>query len=417
MSANHSSSRPLLYTIYFIYFFCGLTLCFEGAFNPEFKDFFKLDYQQQMYTMFAKNVPFVLALAIGYLIPRIGYKQCLTTGMALFAVGTLLLVPGLQTRSYILVLAAFFTIGVGFSFQLVAGNPLLSALGPTDGGSSRLNLGNALGAIAQILGPVSLSFMIPATVAGPEGKLPYMEGLFTVIGLLLMGIAVVTWVIPNRIRISAGTSDAIAADPIPSAAPWFSAKLAFAFLVICAALGAEAGLFGLYRNYLEDPAIAGLNSQQSQRLFTVYFSMFALGRLAGSALQKKLRPATTLVVFASAALALLVVIVSAKGNLAVGAITALGFFVSIFFPTLYAIGIQGLGARTSKASGLLTMGFLGCATLPVLQGRIADAFGLQASFALAFVAYVAVLAFAVCDIASTRHRTGTPVKAGQPQSA
>ena len=94
MNDPHPSPLPLLYTVYFIYFFCGLTLCFEGAFNPEFKDYFQLGYQQQMYTMFAKNIPFVLAVGIGFLIPRLGYKNCLTIGMALFATGTLLLVPG-----------------------------------------------------------------------------------------------------------------------------------------------------------------------------------------------------------------------------------------------------------------------------------------------------------------------------------
>lgn len=417
MISNHSSARPLLYTVYFIYFFCGLTLCFEGAFNPEFKDFFKLDYQQQMYTMCAKNIPFALALAIGYLIPRFGYRQCLTTGMALFAAGTWLLVPGLQTGSYALVLAAFFVIGLGFNFQLVAGNPLLSALGPSDGASSRLNLGNALGAIAQILGPVSLSFIIPASVTAAAGKLAYIKGLFTVIGLLLMGLALFTLAIPDRKAISPVNSDPPAAESIDALSGWFSPRLAFAFLVICLALGAEAGLFGLYRNYLEDPKIAGLNSHQSQRMFTLYFAMFALGRLAGSAVQKKVRPAATLVVFASFALALLVVIVAAQGALAVVAITAVGFFVSISFPTVYALAIQGLGAQTAKASGLLTMGFLGCAALPVLQGRMADRFGLQGSYVLAFAAYLAVLAFALYELACPRHRRATPLKVGQPQSA
>ncbi len=414
MRSNDSAHRPLLYTIYFIYFFCGLTLCFEGAFNPEFKDFFKLGYQQQMYTMFAKNIPFVLALGIGYLIPRLGYKHCLTTGMALFAVGTLVLVPGLQTGSYALVLVAFFIIGLGFNFQLVAGNPLLSALGQANGASSRLNLGNALGAIAQILGPVSLSFIIPGSVAGTEGKLPYIKGLFAVIGLLLIGLALFTLAMPNRTALNTNTDDPRGTQPA-SHFRWFSPRLAFAFLVISLALGAEAGLFGLYRNYLEDPSIAGLNSQNSQRMFTLYFAMFALGRVAGFALQKEVRPAMTLIVFASAALTLLILIVSAKGPLAVTAITALGFFVSIFFPTLYAIAIQGLGPQTSKASGLLTMGFLGCAVLPVLQGRIADKFGLQASYSLAFVAYLAVLVFAAYEIVSPRQFADTRTKIEEPQ--
>lgn len=409
-STAPSSPRPLLYTVYFIYFFCGLTLCFEGAFNPEFKDYFQLGYQQQMYTMFAKNIPFVLAVGIGFLIPRLGYKNCLTLGMALFAAGTLLLVPGLNSGSYAVVLAAFFIIGLGFNFQLVAGNPMLSALGPADGSSSRLNLGNALGAIAQILGPVTLALIIPASVTTVQGKLPYMKGLFAVIGLLLIGIALLTLLI--RIG-KAGDSPAspctgpCAAGPaaLPvGAARWLTPKLLFGFVTLFLVLGAEAGLFGLYRNYLEDARIAGLTSHQSQFMFTVYFAVFALGRLVGSAVQKRTCPAKTLVVAATAALCLLAAIVTAQGRAAIVAVTAIGFFVSIFFPTLYALAIEGLGEQTAKASGLLTMGFLGCAVLPVLQGWLADqpGLGLQRSYALSFLAYLAVLAYA------WTHRAGTP---------
>ncbi len=318
-----SSPRPLLYTVYFIYFFCGLTLCFEGAFNPEFKEYFQLGYQQQMYTMFAKNIPFVLAVGIGCLIPRLGYQHCLTIGMALFATGTLLLVPGLNSGSYAVVLAAFFIIGLGFNFQLVAGNPMLSALGPADGSSSRLNLGNALGAIAQILGPVTLTLIIPASVITVQGKLPYMKGLFTVIGVLLFGVALLTLVVRN------GNASAGARSPERTATvsavgegAWLKPKLLFGFVTIFLVLGAEAGLFGLYRNYLEDAKIAGLTAHQSQFMFTVYFAVFALGRLVGSAVQKMTQPATTLVVGAAVALVLLAVIVTAQGLLAIAVVSS-----------------------------------------------------------------------------------------------
>ena len=72
-----------------------------------------------------------------------------------------------------------------------------------------------------------------------------------------------------------------------------------------------------------------------------------------------------------------------------------GFFVSIFFPTLYSLAIEGLGEQTAKASGLLTMGFLGCALLPVLQGRLADTIGLQRSFGICIVPYLFALFYAL----------------------
>jgi MFS transporter, FHS family, L-fucose permease len=398
MSQSESGrTRVMLYTVYFIYFFCGMTMCFEGAFNPEIKEYFGLTYQQQMYTLFAKNIPFVLALAIGFLIQYIGYKSCLSVAMALFGGGTLLLVPGLNSGQYGLVLAAFFIIGLGFNFELVAGNPLLSGLGSSEGGSSRLNLGNALGAIAQIIAPLVLTLIIPATVVSAKDKLPYMKGLFVVIGLVLFAVAGLVFFL-RSVDVStsfrkAAMSSTLSGDKAGNI--WLQPRLLLGFVTIFLVLGAEASLFGLYRNYLEDPQIAGLSSRQSYVMFTVYFATFAAGRLVASWAQKRVRPVTTLVFNLVVTLLLLVPVIFAKGAVAVTAVTAMGFFVSLFFPTLYSLAIEGMGEQTAKVSGLLTMGFLGCALLPVLQGRTADSIGLQSSFAVFVVPYLFALFYAL----------------------
>ncbi len=327
--------RALLYTVYFIYFFCGMALCFEGAFNPEFKEYFHLTYQQQQYTTFAKNIPFALAVVIGFLIPRVGYQNCLTLAMALFAAGTLLLVPGLQSGNYGLVLFAFFVIGLGFNFELVAGNPLLAALGPPEEGSSRLNLGNALGAIAQIIAPFLLTLIIPVGTVNLTSKLPYMKGLFLCIGIVLIGLALLTTFTGN-----AGTSlspERAAGTPQSSASAggaWIQSRVLLGFVTLFLVLGAEAGLFGFFRNYVEEPGIAGVSSRTSQQLFTAYFATFALGRLVSSTVQKRVRPALTLVFNALGALICICLVMVTQGSFAVIAFMLVGFFGSSFFPTL-----------------------------------------------------------------------------------
>jgi len=335
----------------------------------------------------------------------------------LFAVGTLLLVPGLQSGNYALVLAAFFIIGMGFNFELVAGNPLLSGLGPPEGGSSRLNLGNALGAIAQIIAPFTLTVIIPASVTGVEGKMPYMKGLFLTIGTILIGICVLTLVM-GKADISAQLAGA-GTNPgkiTPTGTFWIKPRLLLGFVTIFLVLGAEAGLFGLFRNYLEDPTVAGFSSQTSQRLFTVYFAVFAVGRLVGSYVQKRVTPASTLAFNAVTALLFVGLLTVAKGGLAVFSIMVVGFLVSTFFPTIYSLAIEGLGEQTAKASGLLTMGFLGCAFLPVLQGRLADTIGLQRSFGICIVPYAFVLFYAlnICRATTPSRRTTCAASDGSP---
>jgi len=374
---------PMLYLVYFIYFFCGLTQCFEGVFLPEFKAYFHLNYQQQMYTMFAKNIPFLLAVGIGYLIRYIGYKNCMTAAMALFAGGTFVLVPGLRSGRYDIVLLGFFFIGLGFNAEIVAGNPMLTALGPPRDASSRLNLGNALGAVAQIIAPATLSFIIPAAVVTVTGKLPYMEGLFLVLGAVLAVVAGMTLL--SRNTDIAGSFEKAAS---PARSMWSHPRLMLGFVSIFLILGVEAGLFGFYRNFLEDPSIAGLTAHQSQRMFTVYFAVFALGRLAASWVQTRILPTTHLVFNTLGAMVCLAIAILAKGMIAVAAITAIGFFISILFPTLYALAIENMDDLTGQASGLLVMGFVGCALIPVLQGKIADSIGLQLSYVVGFAAYL-----------------------------
>jgi len=385
------SANILLYLVYFTYFFCGMTQCFESVFLPEIKEYFHLNYQQQMYVMFAKNIAFLVAVLVGAKVQRVGYKNCLTIAMLLYAAGTLSLVPGLRTGQYSLVLLAFVIIGSGFTIHMVAGSPLLTALGPSHDSSSRLNFGNALGAIAQIIAPATLTIIIPVTVISAQAKLPYMEGIFITFGLGLVVLTGLTLMVKNvdireNLRESASLTRAI-----PGASIWSNSKVLLGFVAIFLVLGTEAGLFGFFRNYLEDPAIAGLSAHQSETLFTVYFAVFALGRLLAAWIQKHLKPAVHIAFHLFAAIACLFIAMFARGTLAIVAVVAIGFFVSIFFPTLYAMAIENMGDLTGQASGLLTLGFLGCAIIPVLQGKLADSIGLQLSYGTGLLGYLFAL--------------------------
>jgi FHS family L-fucose permease-like MFS transporter len=305
--------------------------------------------------------------------------------MTLFSAGTLLLIPGLRSGQYSIVLCGFLLIGIGFNFQLVAGNPLMTALGPAAEASSRLNLGNALGAVAQIIAPATLAFLVPASAATVRDKLPYIEKIFLALGLVLAAVVVVTIAAKSVDPSGSFQKGAVEKN---SGSLLTEHRAVWGFVAIFLILGFEAGLFGFYRNFLEDPGIAGFSARQSQLMFTVYFAVFALGRLVASWVQRRIRPATHLQMHLAGAMACLLGAVFLKGLAAAAAVTAIGFFVSILFPTLYSIAIRNMGERTGPVSGLLTTGFVGCALIPVLQGRLADSVGLQPSYAVGFLAYL-----------------------------
>ena len=398
------AARTLLLTVYFIYFFCGMTLCFESVFLPEFKEYYDLSYQQQMYTMFAKNVPFLAAVAIGLLAQRIGLKNCLSLAMWLYALGTLLLVPALANgQDYWMVLLAFFVIGIAFNCQLVAGNPLLCELGPADGSSSRLNLGNALGAVAQIIAPATLTLIIPATVQSVAGKLPYMQGLFATIGVVLILIALFT-TFTKSVNLSERQPSGGRSEQWPCRTKHLDRipKCCWVSWPFFSCLGPRQGCLASTATILKNRRSAAFPHGSRRRCSPsiLLFLHWAASQVRGfrSGFNRPSRLAFSLVM----ALLVLGVVVTAHGVLAIAAVTVLGFFVSIFFPTLYSLAVEGLGQRTAQASGLLTMGFLGCALLPVLQGKLADTWGLQQSYALCFVAYAFALFYALKG-----HRLGT----------
>jgi FHS family L-fucose permease-like MFS transporter len=376
--------KRALYVIYSIYFFCGLAQCFESVFLPEFKSYFQLSYTQQMYTLFAKSIPFTgFPILIGLFIKRVGYRNSIALSLLIFSIGTALIIPGLRLHHYTLVLAAFFILGLGFNMELVAGNPLLARLGKQEESASRLNIGNALGAVAQIIAPLFVTLIIPVSVIHLEEKLRYAEFIFGATAGLLAIIALITF----RVRSLDLKQDDRKATQTYSSKVWSLPQVWVGFIAIFLILGVEGGIFGLYRNYLEEPGIAGLTSRQSQTMFTVYFAVFAAGRLAGSYIQKRVSASSTIIVALFISIVLLIAATMVKGTWAVICLTSLGFFISIFFPTLYALAIEGLGERTAEVSGILTMGFLGGAILPVVQGKLADEFGLASSFIMGILPY------------------------------
>ncbi|WP_161557484.1 MFS transporter [Acidisarcina polymorpha] len=392
-SIKTRGAGALLGLVYLISFFCGLAQSFEGVFLPEFKEYFHLSYQQQMYIVFAKNLPFVAALAVGWLVRRKGYKNTLAVAMFLYAAGTLLLVPGLRTEKYWMVLLGFMTIGGGFTFQMVAANPLMSALGLAEGASSRLNFGNALGAVAQIIAPATLTVIIPVSAVLAREKMTYIEQLFLSLGIALIAVAAAVVIFPDVTVSQVGPNAASIRSQTCHQSIWSRRKAIWDFIVIFLLLGVEASLFSLFRNYLESPDVAALSAHSSQRLFTAFFGLFALGRLTASWIQRHIRPIFQMNAHLLASAFCVMALVFAKGATAISVFLALGFLVSIFFPTFYGMSIERAGDLAPQASGLLTVGFLGCAIVPVVQGGLADMIGLRHSFWLCAGVYLLIVVY------------------------
>jgi len=395
MRNTEHAIKQLLPIVYAIYFFNGMAMCLEGTFNPEIKELFALDYMRLMYLMFAKNIPFLLlSVVVGIMAQKVGLKNTLSMAMIISSVGTAGIAAGIQTMNYPVVLAGCFINGSAFTFQLVAGNPLLSELGSPRQSSVRLNFANALGAIAQMVGMLLLYLILPVSIIKAVDKIPYITSILYPIALLLLVLGILPFFLRwNDEQASEKQNE----TPIKQneISVWQDTKIILGLVTLFFVLGVEAGVFGLFRNFAEDPEIGNLDTSSSILCYTVYFISFAAGRFFGAALQRRVLPAGYLLVSAVAALCAIIVALFTKGMAAVVCLIAVGFFVSVFFPTIYSIAIEGMGNRTAKASGILTMGMIGGAILPVLQGKFADLAGLQHSFIMTALVYCLVIYFAL----------------------
>ena len=392
--AEHTT-KQLLWIVYGIYFFNGMAMCLEGTFNPEIKELFELDYMRLMYLVFAKGIPFLLlSFIVGIMAQKTGLKNTLSLSMIVSAVGTAGITAGIQTMSYPLILTACFVNGSAFTMQLVAGNPLLSVLGSPAKSSVRLNFANALGAIAQMIGMFLVYLILPVTIIKAVDKIPYIIAILYPMAFLLLALGIISrWMQWEGDPASVKQSDTQEKLNLPSV--WNEPKIITGLVVLFFVLGVEAGIFGLFRNYAEEPRIGRLNTSSSILYYTFYFILFAAGRFIGAVLQRRIQPAKYLLVSAVTALCFIILALFTKGLTAVLCLIAVGFFASVFFPTIYSIAIEGMGRRVAKASGILMMGMIGGAILPVIQGKIADLIGLQYSFVLTALAYLGVLFFAL----------------------
>jgi FHS family L-fucose permease-like MFS transporter len=82
---------------------------------------------------------------------------------------------------------------------------------------------------------------------------------------------------------------------------------------------------------------------------------------------------------------------ASHGNVAVWAVVSIGLFNSIMFPTIFTLGIDNMGPLTGRASGLMIMGIVGGAVLPIAQGALADQIGIQHAFVIPLLCYVYIL--------------------------
>ena len=344
---------------------------------------------------------FVMALPAGALMKRYGYRMGIVGGLLLFATGTFLFWPAATLRSYPFFLGALFVIASGLTFLETAANPYISVLGDPATAPRRLNFAqafNGLGAsLAALLGgrlilsgtaltPVQQAAM-PATELDAylanealAVRVPYL-----VIGLVVLAVAVLFL----RVHLPEIVEDNRATGERDTRA-W--RRLKFGVVAQFCYVGAQVGVASFFIRFAGQ--VAGFGEQAAADLLATGLLLFMVGRFVGSALMRWIGAPTLLAGCALANIVLVAVAASFSGASAVYALLGVELFMSIMFPTIFSLSIDGLGRDTKLGSSLLVMSIVGGAAVPPLMGAISDRHGLQPAYLVPLACFVVVLLFA-----------------------
>ena len=399
-SVHRGRDRPALVLLTSLFFMWGLITSLNDILIPHLKSAFTLSYLQAMFIQFCFFAAyFVMSVPSGYLVEKLGYKKSIITGLAVAGVGCLLFYPAAAFRSYPFFLGALFILASGITLLQVSANPLVAMLGAPETASSRLNLTQAFNSLGTTLGPFLGALMILSVAIRPaddiqtmsrEALAAYTAADASAVQTPYLGLAAVLFILAAIIALSRLPISPLSDRSGPrweEQAPdeqynsvWGYRHLVLGAIGIFMYVGAEVSIGSFLVNFMGQPEIADLSQSDAGKYLSVYWGGAMVGRFIGVALLAKFRPGYVLAFNAFVVTTLLFVAMALAGNVGMWALLTIGLFNSIMFPTIFALGIEGLEKRTSKGAGILCMAVVGGALVPLLQGFFADYIGILYSF-------------------------------------
>jgi MFS transporter, FHS family, L-fucose permease len=393
-----------------LFFMWGLLTSMNDILVPHLKSIFDLNYAEVMLVQFCFfSAYFVFAVPSGKLIEKFGYKRAMVSGLFTMGLGAFLFIPAASVPTFALFLSALIVLAAGMTILQVSANPYVAVLGPEKTASSRLNLAQAFNSLGTTIGPALGGLLIlsaaPKTTdeiramsdaaraafrvhEASSVKVPYL-GL--ALCLFLLGVIIWKFKLP-AFTVAGGKPDADTSALKTSV--WQHRRLILGAIGIFVYVGAEVSIGSFLVNYLSRPEIGGMSVKAAAGYVSLYWFGAMVGRFIGSGVLQKVRTGTVLGCAALVAFLLVVTTMSSFGSLAVWSIVAVGFFNSVMFPSIFTLGIEGLGALTGKGSGVLVAAIVGGALIPELQGIVADRIGIHHAFFLPAICYLYIAYFA-----------------------
>ncbi len=371
-----------------LFFLWGLAYGLLDVLNKHFQEVLNITKMRSTLLQAAYfGAYFLMAFPAGLLMNKYGYKRGIILGLLLYAIGAFLFYPAAHFTSFDSFLLALFILASGLAFLETAANPYVTVLGPKETSEQRLNLSQCFNGLGSFLGPIIGGALF---FGENTNDLSSVQLTYVIIGIIVLLIAGFFYRTPlPEIKEDKVEGPEVEADTRP-----LFAHKHFVWSIIAQFfyVAAQVGVGALFINYVTE-YWAGTSSQEGSFLLSVGLGLFVGGRFVGTALMRTIAPNKLLTLYAVINIVLCAVVMTGNGAVASYALIGTFFFMSIMFPTIFALGIKGLGANTKKGASFQIMSFVGGALVPVVMGLIADKEGTAVSYVVPLICFVVVFFF------------------------
>ena len=441
----------LVTSLFLLWGFCNGMI---DILNKHFQDSLHINKEQSGLVQSANYLAyFLMAIPAGLIARKFGYKGGILVGLSLIAGGAFWFIPAVNIGAYWAFLLGLFVIAAGMTCLETIANPYTTVLGGPEHGATRINIAQTINGGGWILGPIVGGQFVFGSGDGANANAglatPYLGiGIFVAVLLVVFAVSKVPDLHAedeskksadqkNALKPTGGQLAGIAVTlaivcgllyffiapilgliwALLNLPPAIFEPVKYGLLVAAYAAGfllvsknwdlfrrkhftlgigtqflyvaAQTGIFSFCVNYILENDAKVTKLQASHWLGAIGFGLFMFGRLCGSGVISKFKPHQVLAAYAGINV-LLTAVCMGGGMLGMYAMFGTFFFMSVMFPTIFALGIRGLGDYTKLGSSLIVMSIVGGAIAAPFMGHIADTHSMKVGFVVPLVCFVLI---------------------------
>ncbi len=388
-----------------LFFFWGFIHNLDGVLIAHLRRSFSLNTRQASLVDSAVYVGyFIMAIPAGMILKKYGYKTGIIIGLGFFSVGCFLFIPAANTMQYAFFLGALFIVACGLAVLETAANPYPTVLGKPEGSTQRLNFAQSFNGLAAFLAPIIGRTYILAEKPVDENALAAMtssarnaflhEQTATVkLPYVILGITLLLLALVFLFTKLPDIKDTEEKEKRSFFHAFRHRHLSWSVVAQFFYVGAQVCILNFLIVFATK--VNGISDRDATYYSAAAGLAFMVGRFAGTFFMRFINPAKLLAFYSVVSIFLCGVIIFGSGMITLYANVATAFFMSIMFPTIFALGIEDIGADTKSGSTLLVMSIVGGAILPRILAFIADKVNMQYGYIVPLVCFAVVLYFGV----------------------